>query len=281
MAIERIKTGVPGLDGLIQGGFPKSSCILISGSPGTGKSIMAAHFLHEGAVNDEVGIYVSFDEPRESILLSGEELGFNLRKLEHDNKLIILEYFTIESDLYLGERSRLDEEIKSLGEKKGLLEREGRATNDIENRIDMLKDRVEEVERAIRESRYKISQHEREEMFFSRLNEIIPLVKAKRLVVDSLSAYMIYGVNKDALHMFIHRLRDLDTTTIIISEAPEDVESLEKTAEYLVDGVIELHHLDTKADSMNLRIKKIRWTNQKKGSVPYEITPKGIVIKER
>ncbi len=281
MAIERVKTGIPGLDNLLQGGFPKSSCILLSGPPGTGKSIMAVHFLHEGAVTDEVGIYLSFDEPRESILLSGEELGFNLKRLEKENKLVILEYFTIETNLYLGERSRVEGELKSLEEKKKALEKEGRSTNEIETRIDMLKDRIEEVERAIRESRYKISQHEREEMFFGRLNEIIPLVKAKRLVVDSLSAYMIYGVSKDALHMFIHRLRDLDTTTIIISEAPEDIKSLEKTAEYLVDGVIELHHLDTKEDPMNMRVKKIRWTNQKKGFIPYEITPRGIVMKLR
>ncbi|OYT41969.1 MAG: hypothetical protein B6U86_01380 [Candidatus Altiarchaeales archaeon ex4484_43] len=153
MAIERVKTGIPGLDELI--------------------------------------LYSHFDEPRESILLSGEELGFNLRELEQENKLIILEYFTIESNLYLDERSRIEEEMEGLHEKKRLLEREGRSTNEIENRIDMLKDRIGEVERAIRESRYKISQHEREEMFFDRLNEIIPLVKAERLVVDSLSAYMI------------------------------------------------------------------------------------------
>ncbi|OYT41968.1 MAG: hypothetical protein B6U86_01375 [Candidatus Altiarchaeales archaeon ex4484_43] len=78
--------------------------------------------------------------------------------------------------------------------------------------------------------------------------------------------------------MFIHRLRDLDTTTILISEAPEDIKSLEKTAEYLVDGIVELRHLGTKADSMSLRIKKIRWTKQKRGFIPYEITPKGIMI---
>lgn len=279
MAIERISTGISGLDELIQGGFPKGSCILISGTPGTGKSITALHFLREGALNNEVGIYVSFDEPRESILLSGEELRFDLKKLENENRIIILEYFTIESNLYLGERSRIEDEMKLLVEKRKRMEKEGRATNDLDNRIEMLKDRIVEIEKAIRESRYKITQHEREEIFFSRLNEIIPLVKAERLIVDSLSAYMIYGVSKDALHMFIHRLRDLGTTTILISEAAEDIKALEKTAEYLVDGVVEFHHTDNKEDSMNLKIKKMRWTKQKKGIKPYEITPKGIVVK--
>ncbi|MBN2015156.1 MAG: hypothetical protein JW778_08250 [Candidatus Altiarchaeota archaeon] len=279
MAIDRISTGILGLDKLIQSGFPKSSCVLISGPPGTGKSITALHFLCEGALNNEVGIYVSFDEPRDSILLSGEELGFKLQQLEKENKIIILEYFTIESNLYLGERSRIEDEMKLLVEKKKRMEKEGRATNELDNRIEMLKDRIIEIEKAIRESRYKITQHEREEIFFSRLNEIIPLVKAKRLVVDSLSAYMIYGVSKDALHMFIHRLRDLGTTTILISEAAEDIKALEKTAEYLVDGVIEFHHTDDGKDSMNLNVKKMRWTKQKKGSTPYEITPSGIVVK--
>jgi KaiC/GvpD/RAD55 family RecA-like ATPase len=280
MAIGRVKTGIPGMDELVQGGFPEGSCMLISGSPGTGKSTMAVHFLHDGAVNGEVGIYVSFDEPRESILLSGNELGFNLRKLEKEDKLVILEYFTIETSLYLDEGRRLEGELKGLEKKKRDLEKGGMPTNEIESRIDVLRDRVGEVERAIRESRYKISQHEREEMFFGRLNEIIPIVKAKRLVVDSLSAYMIYGVNKDALHMFIHRLRDLGTTTILISEAPEDIKSLEKTAEYLVDGVIELQHLDSGGSPMSMRIKKMRWTNQKKGFIPYQITHRGIVIRD-
>ncbi len=279
MAIKRVSTGIKGLDDLLCGGLPENSCILISGPPGTGKSITSLHFLCEGALNKEVGVYVSFDEPRESILLSGEELGFDLRKLEKKNKLVILEYFTIESNLYLGERKRVEEEINALVKKRKQLEENGKATNNLDNRIAMLRDRIDEIEKAVRESRYNVTQHEREEIFFSRLNEIIPLVKAKRLVVDSLSAYMIYGVSKDSLHMFIHRLRDLDITVILISEDAEDIKSLEKTAEYLVDGVIRFHHLDSNTDTLNLQISKMRWTKQKRGYASYKITPKGIVVK--
>ena len=48
--IERVNTGVPGLDELVEGGFPKGDTILIAGKAGTGKSILAIQFLYNGVV---------------------------------------------------------------------------------------------------------------------------------------------------------------------------------------------------------------------------------------
>ncbi|MHA1754609.1 MAG: RAD55 family ATPase, partial [Candidatus Odinarchaeia archaeon] len=42
---KRVKTGIPGLDGILHGGFIKGSNILVSGSAGTGKTIMCMQFL--------------------------------------------------------------------------------------------------------------------------------------------------------------------------------------------------------------------------------------------
>ena len=39
----RIKTGINGLDELIEGGFPEKSTILVSGTPGTGKTLFCLH----------------------------------------------------------------------------------------------------------------------------------------------------------------------------------------------------------------------------------------------
>src|SRR5918996_3631931 len=59
---ERVPSGVSGLDRLMEGGFPKGRSILITGEPGTGKTIFALQYLLEGLRLGEQGIYVAADE---------------------------------------------------------------------------------------------------------------------------------------------------------------------------------------------------------------------------
>ncbi|HIP74098.1 MAG TPA: ATPase, partial [Euryarchaeota archaeon] len=47
--MRRVPTGIPGLDNLIQGGFPSGSTILLSGGAGTGKTIFALQYIYSGA----------------------------------------------------------------------------------------------------------------------------------------------------------------------------------------------------------------------------------------
>lgn len=68
MTLERCSTGITELDSLI-GGIPRGFTVLVAGNPGTGKSILAAHFLYEGWKNNENGLYVSFSESKEQLLL--------------------------------------------------------------------------------------------------------------------------------------------------------------------------------------------------------------------
>ena len=44
--LERVKTGIDSLDSMIEGGLPKSSITLVSGPPGSGKSILCFQFLY-------------------------------------------------------------------------------------------------------------------------------------------------------------------------------------------------------------------------------------------
>ena len=62
MTVERLSTGIAGLDALIEGGIPKGSTVLIAGNPGSGKTVLTAHFLYAGLIKNENGIYVSFSE---------------------------------------------------------------------------------------------------------------------------------------------------------------------------------------------------------------------------
>lgn len=66
MVLDRISTGISGLDSLIEGGVPKGYTVLVAGNPGTGKTILTSHFLYEGLKNGESGLYVSFSESKDS-----------------------------------------------------------------------------------------------------------------------------------------------------------------------------------------------------------------------
>ncbi|MCS7106263.1 MAG: hypothetical protein NZ942_03035 [Candidatus Aenigmarchaeota archaeon] len=75
--VERVKTGIPGLDDLINGGFPQSSTILLSGVAGAGKTIFCLQFIYNGAyVYNEPGVYISLEEEPERIINYAAE-GFN------------------------------------------------------------------------------------------------------------------------------------------------------------------------------------------------------------
>jgi circadian clock protein KaiC len=90
--IERVKTGIPGLDELIEGGFPRGDTILIAGRAGTGKSIMANQFLYNGATQyDEPGVLVTLEESPVSIKRNMMRFGMDLDALVKKKKLAIVD----------------------------------------------------------------------------------------------------------------------------------------------------------------------------------------------
>lgn len=74
---ELIQTGVEGLDSILNGGIVKNSSVLISGTPGTGKSIFGIQFLYDGVEKfDDRGIYISFEENALDVRQAAESVGF-------------------------------------------------------------------------------------------------------------------------------------------------------------------------------------------------------------
>ena len=59
---ERVNTGVAGLDDMVEQGFWRGSTTLVAGPTGSGKTIMGLHFIREGVVNNEPGVYLGFQE---------------------------------------------------------------------------------------------------------------------------------------------------------------------------------------------------------------------------
>ena len=95
MTVERISTGISGLDALIEGGIPKGFTVLIAGNPGTGKTVLASHFLYDGLTKNENGIYVSFSEADYSFYNNTDRLGMKFREFQKQNKFSFLDFSAV------------------------------------------------------------------------------------------------------------------------------------------------------------------------------------------
>jgi circadian clock protein KaiC len=86
----QIKTIIPGFDELVEGGLPKGKCILLSGTPGTGKTIFSLQYIYNGATKcREKGMYISFEENKQNLFSQAKKFGWNMEKFEKEKKIFI------------------------------------------------------------------------------------------------------------------------------------------------------------------------------------------------
>lgn len=75
----KISSGIEGLDNLMSGGLPTERAYLISGEPGTGKTLFCLQFLLDGLRKGERCTYISIDERPDHILKDIQELGWDIQ----------------------------------------------------------------------------------------------------------------------------------------------------------------------------------------------------------
>ena len=73
-----LKTGIPGLDNILGGGFPAQRLFLIEGEPGAGKTTLSMQFLLEGAARGEQGLYVTLSESAHELEVVARSHGWRL-----------------------------------------------------------------------------------------------------------------------------------------------------------------------------------------------------------
>lgn len=90
--MNRVASGIKGLDNLIEGGFPEGRSVLLSGACGTGKTIFCMQYIYFGAKKySEPGIYVTLDERPDLIRQDVLRFGWDLRKLEDENMMQVID----------------------------------------------------------------------------------------------------------------------------------------------------------------------------------------------
>jgi len=86
---ERIPSGIPGLDPLMEGGLIKGSTTLVSGSAGTGKTIFCTQFLLEGLKKGETCMFITLEEKPQDIIDDVKRFGWDLQKYVDEKKLLL------------------------------------------------------------------------------------------------------------------------------------------------------------------------------------------------
>lgn len=83
--MERVATGIQGLDEMLNGGIPAGRHVALYGGPGSGKTSFCFEFLYRGAILGENGLYISLEETKEDIL---ENMKSTFPMLSQTNDLV-------------------------------------------------------------------------------------------------------------------------------------------------------------------------------------------------
>ncbi len=223
----RVPTGIPGLDELIEGGFLEGSSILVSGGPGTGKTILAMQYLYKGAEQyKEPGIYITMEEGPTNLWWNMKSFHWNITKYEQEGLMKIYRMGMIDPKDF---GIRFKDEMK-------------------------------------------------------RIKEMAQQMNAKRLVIDSTTAFAMW-MNSDeqirySLFKLAEELKELKVTTLMTSETMggRDQYSRFGVEEFIADGVISLYFLPPQRAMF---VRKMRGTKHDQKVHPYDISEKGIEVYPR
>lgn len=117
--LERIKTGISGLDPLLSGGVIVGHSTLLCGTFGTGKTTFCLQFLNEGAKSGEPGIYITFEEEPDQLKEEAKNYGWDFEKYEKEKLLKIIKVPPIEliNMVEVG-YGQIDDLVKTMGVKR-------------------------------------------------------------------------------------------------------------------------------------------------------------------
>ncbi|MAG47612.1 hypothetical protein CL617_03325 [archaeon] len=221
---DRVATGIPGLDEVMEGGLRKHTVNIIGGGAGSGKSICSMQYLVNGIENyKENGVYISFEESENRILEDYEGFDWKLKDKIKNKQLAILNYSP--------------EQVNKVLEAGGGV-----------------------------------------------IRDTVDAIKAKRLVIDSVTAFsLLYNSGlerRKALLQLFEAIGKWGVTAMLIAEQEEDPDQHHaSTIEFEVDGVILLYNI-RKGDirERSLEVFKMRATQHAGRIFPMRIDESGITI---
>ena len=113
--VDKTETGIPGLDEIIEGGLLNGSITTIAGDTGCGKSTFGIQFLVHGALNDEPGLYISFDEQKDALYRNTARFGWDLHQLEKQRNFVFIEYPPHELNHFIEQEGTIRDLVDTVG----------------------------------------------------------------------------------------------------------------------------------------------------------------------
>ena len=89
--MNKIESGIEGFDKLLYGGIPEGRAYLVSGEPGTGKTIFTMQYLVHGLQLGEKATYISIDEKPEHVIADCTALGWDINRFLENGQLQIID----------------------------------------------------------------------------------------------------------------------------------------------------------------------------------------------
>ena len=269
---EKVQSGVDSLDILLKGGFPVHTVNLVSGPPGSGRSLLCMQFVYYGVEkHDEPGLYITLEQNHPGLVKAMKSFGMRP------------EIYEEEGDLTLADLGWFSKELGPASEAPGglagmdLLRERGR-----QNRVDMewLKgdsDAREELEQGY--------------VGFRTIREVVDHMVEKggikRLAVDSVAAIGLLSGSPEQfrkeLFSFGRFLRDRKLTTLLVTEGVGPTSAVRFGVEhFLADTHICLNLRNLKGEFLRtITVQKMRFGTHDTGVHPFMITPRGMEINTR
>jgi circadian clock protein KaiC len=97
--VERVNSGVAGLDEMIDEGFSCGSTTLIAGPTGSGKTIIGLHFIREGVAKGEPSLYVGLQENPTQLVRMMRNFGWDPEELMNNSNFELMYRSPVEVQL--------------------------------------------------------------------------------------------------------------------------------------------------------------------------------------
>ncbi len=118
---QKVMTGVPELDAMLEGGLPRGSATMVAGGAGTGKTLLGLHLVTAGVAQGEPGVIVTFQENPRQLREIARSFGWDLAEMERQGLLVHLYSSPVEiqPDIHA---AHVKEVVQRIGAKRVLLD---------------------------------------------------------------------------------------------------------------------------------------------------------------
>jgi len=242
-----IKTKIPGFDRMFERGIPCGSSTIVSGGPGTGKTLLCLHLLYHEALEGGDCVYLSLEEAPSRLKRHMERFNFDISEVSRDKLSIFLKAGKGRLVLKRLEPIAIARSVEALLEK---------ASGELPVDLGVL------------------------------LDLIPPTFNPRMVVLDSISAMeTAFSGRVEQYRIYIEQLfryfEKLGTTSFLITETEEAPVRFSKTGveEFLADGIIALYNYRAGRErARGIEIVKMRgeWHSTKLAEMI--ITKRGLVV---